>query len=196
VGRYHNRNNDRMSAITVDAGRDRGFAIFTAVVSAAALGFLFWLLVIRSGEPGAGVDLRFLPAVNAGFNSLSAALLTAGFVFIKQGKPHLHKYAMVGAFAASALFLVSYVTYHYVHGDTKFIGEGVIRPVYFAILVSHILLSVVVVPGALFAFWFAGTKRFVQHKKVTRVLFPVWLYVSVTGVVIFFMLQAWGQPSA
>lgn len=185
-----------MSAISVDAGRDRGFAIFTAIVSAAALGFLFWLLVIRSGEPGAGVDLRFLPAVNAGFNSLSAALLLTGFVLIKQGKPQLHKYAMVGAFVASALFLVSYITYHYVHGDTKFIGEGFVRPVYFAILISHVLLSMLVVPGALFAFWFAFTKRFATHKRVTRVLFPIWFYVSVTGVVIFFMLRVWGQPAA
>jgi putative membrane protein len=103
---------------------------------------------------------------------------------------------MVGAFAASGLFLVSYVTYHYVHGDTKFTGEGALRAVYFGILVSHILLSALVVPGALFAFWFAGTKRFSLHKRVTRVLLPVWLYVSVTGVVIFFMLKAWGQAAA
>lgn len=185
-----------MSALTVDAGRDRNFAIFTAVVSAAALSFLFWLLVWRTADPTTGVNLRFLPAVNAGFNSLSAVLLMTGYVLIKKGRADLHKYAMVGAFAASALFLVSYITYHYVHGDTKFIGEGFIRPVYFAILISHILLSVVVVPGALFAFWFAGTRRFITHKKITRVLFPVWLYVSVTGVVIFAMLKVWGQPAA
>ena len=184
-----------MSAITVDTGRDRNFAIFTAVVSAAALSFLFWLLVWRTADPTTGMNLRFLPAVNASFNSLSAVLLTTGYVLIRRGRADLHKYAMVGAFAASTLFLVSYVTYHYVHGDTKFIGEGFIRPVYFAVLISHILLSVVVVPGALLAFWFAGTRRFITHKKITRVLFPVWLYVSVTGVVIFAMLKMWGQPS-
>lgn len=180
---------------TIPAGRDRSFAIFTAVVSVVALGFLFWLLVLRQANP-TGVDLRFLPAVNASFNALAATLLAVGFVLIKQGKAHLHKYAMVGAFAASAAFLVSYVIYHYTHGDTKFVGEGAVRGVYFFILITHIVLSVVIVPGALFAFWFAGTKRFTAHKRVTRVLLPSWLYVSVTGVVIFFMLKAWGQSAA
>ncbi|MDP2342365.1 MAG: DUF420 domain-containing protein [Deltaproteobacteria bacterium] len=175
---------------------DRRFYVFNAVVSAAALGFLFWLLVLRSGDAGGDVDLRFLPAVNASFNTLSACLLALGFVFIKQKKPHLHKYCMVGAFASSGLFLVSYVVYHYVHGDTKFTGEGALRTVYFVILISHILLSMVIVPGALAAFWFAGTGRFPIHKKVTRVLLPAWLYVSVTGVVIFFLLRQWGQPAA
>ncbi len=185
---------DSLSASS--AGRDRGFAIFTAVVSAVALAFLFWLLVWRTASPVGDVDLRFLPAVNASFNALAATLLTVGFVLIRQKKPHLHKFAMVGAFAASALFLVSYVVYHYVHGDTKFLGEGALRAVYFVILISHILLSIIIVPGALFAFWFAGTRRFSAHKKVTRILLPAWLYVSVTGVVIFFMLKAWGAPAA
>ncbi len=171
------------------ASRDRTFAVFTAIVSVVALSFLFWLLVLRTANAAGSVDLRFLPAVNASFNTLAATLLPVGFVFIKQKKPHLHKYAMVGAFAASALFLVSYVVYHYAHGDTKFTGVGAIRTVYFVILISHILLSAIIVPGALFAFWFAGTKRFALHKKVTRVLLPAWLYVSVTGVVIFFMLK-------
>jgi putative membrane protein len=176
--------------------RDRGFWIFNAIVSAVALGFLFWLLVLRAGEPGAGVDLRFLPAVNASLNGLSAMLLATGWVLIRQKKPHLHKYAMVAAFVSSALFLVSYVTYHYVHGDTKFMGEGAIRSVYFLILISHIVLSMFVVPGALAAFWFAGTRRFATHKRLNRFLLPVWLYVSVTGVVIFFFLRAWGQTAA
>jgi putative membrane protein len=177
------------------AQRDRTFFIFNAIVSVVALSFLTWLLVLRSGGASAGVDLRFLPAVNAGFNSLSAALLVTGFIFIKKKRPDLHKFCMVGAFASSALFLVSYVVYHYVHGDTKFMGEGAIRAVYFAVLISHILLSVVIVPGALAAFWFAGTSRFAVHKKVTRLLLPAWLYVSVTGVVIFLMLAQWGETA-
>lgn len=181
---------------TIPAGRDRSFAVFTAIVSAVALGFLTWLLVLRTASPVDGVDLRFLPAVNASFNALAATLLSLGFVLIKRGRADLHKYAMVGAFAASGLFLVSYVAYHYAHGDTKFVGEGVIRSVYFFILITHIVLSVFIVPGALFAFWFAGTRRFTTHKKVTRVLLPAWLYVSVTGVVIFFMLRVWGQTAA
>jgi len=175
---------------------DRRFYIFNAVVSVAALGFLTWLLVLRRANAGAAVDLRFLPAVNASFNALSALFLTVGFVFIRQKKPKYHKYCMVAAFASSALFLVSYIVYHYVHGDTKFTGEGAIRSVYFLILITHVSLSTLVVPGALGAFWFAGTQRFAVHKKITRVLLPVWLYVSVTGVVVFFMLRAWGKVAS
>jgi putative membrane protein len=96
---------------------------------------------------------------------------------------------MVGAFASSSLFLVCYVAYHFAHGHTKFAGSGALRGVYLAVLASHVLLSTVVVPGALAALWFAATKRFQRHRRVTRWLFPVWLYVSVTGVVIFAMNQ-------
>jgi putative membrane protein len=178
-------------------GADRRFYAFNAVVSVVALGFLAWLLLLRTADAGGGtVDVRFLPAVNACFNALSALLLAIGFVFIRQKKPHLHKYCMVAAFASSGLFLVTYVTYHYIHGDTKFTGEGPIRAAYLIILLTHVLLSLVIVPGALAAFWFAGTRRFTTHKKITRLLLPAWLYVSVTGVVIFFLLRSYGQSAA
>jgi putative membrane protein len=175
------------------ARHDRSFAVFVAVVSVVALSFLFWLLVLRTAEPG-GQDLSFMPALNATLNASAATLLALGFFFIKQKKIQLHQYCMVGAFASSAVFLVGYIIYHYAHGDTKFTGEGIIRPVYFSILISHIVLSVPIVPGALFSFWFAGTKRFAPHRRLNRVLLPIWLYVSVTGVVIFFLLRTWGQP--
>lgn len=175
---------------------DRRFWVFNAVVSVVALSFLTWLLVLRTADATAGVDLRFLPAVNASFNALSATLLFIGWIFIKQKKPQLHRYCMVAAFASSACFLVSYVIYHYVHGDTRFTGEGALRTIYFVILASHILLSMVIVPGALAAFWFAGTRRFAMHKRITHMLLPAWLYVSVTGVVIFFLLRSWGQSAA
>ncbi|MDB4990480.1 MAG: hypothetical protein JWN04_5658, partial [Myxococcaceae bacterium] len=93
------------------------------------------------------------------------------------------------AFCASSLFLVGYLVYHYLHGDTKYTGVGSIRIAYFSILISHILLSTAIVPLALAAFYYAFRARFGTHKKITRVLYPIWLYVSVTGVVIFFMLR-------
>jgi putative membrane protein len=167
---------------------DRRFMLFNAVVSAAALAFLAWLLLVPRGVDGS-VDLAFMPAVNACFNALSACLLLAGFVAIKNGKIAIHKRLMVSAFASSTLFLIGYVVYHYVHGDTKYTGEGVMRGVYFAVLISHVLLSMAVVPMALASFYFAFQERFVTHAKVARILFPIWLYVSVTGVVIFFMLR-------
>ncbi len=170
--------------------QDRLFAVFNGLLSAVALGFLAWLLLLNEGS---GTELAervaFLPAVNAGLNSTAALLLAGGWLAIRGGRRDLHKYLMVSAFAASALFLVSYVVYHYAHGDTRYEGEGALRYVYFAVLISHVLLSMAIVPMALSAFYLAWRKRFATHKKITRVLTPIWLYVSVTGVVIYFMLR-------
>ncbi|MFL5322312.1 MAG: DUF420 domain-containing protein [Myxococcaceae bacterium] len=166
---------------------DRSFFIFNALLSTGALALLAYLLLIRHGSTSSGLDLRFMPAVNASFNALSAAMLVSGYVAIRNRRSDIHRYFMVSAFASSALFLVGYLSYHYVHGDTKY--QGGFRPLYLVILASHVLLSMVVVPGALSAFYFAWKKRFATHKQVTRVLFPIWLYVSVTGVIIFFMLR-------
>jgi putative membrane protein len=167
---------------------DRTFYVFTGVVSAAALSLLAWLLLIRRGG-AEGVDLRFMPAVNASLNALSASLLLAGWVAIRRGARRLHQYLMVSTFAASSLFLVGYLAYHYVHGDTKYAGDGAMRAVYLLILASHVLLSMPVVPLALVAFYFAWRQDFRRHRKVTRWLAPIWLYVSVTGVVVYFLLR-------
>jgi putative membrane protein len=174
---------------------DRSFYVFTAVVSAAALAFLAYILLIRRGGQVEGVDLRFLPAVNASFNALATSLLAAGWVAIRRGARRVHQYLMVSAFASSGLFLVCYLAYHYVHGDTRYAGSGVMKGVYLAILASHVLLSLFVVPGALLSFYFAWRGAFERHRKVTRWLAPIWLYVSVTGVVIFFMLRG-GPPAS
>lgn len=168
---------------------DRGFFVFTAVVSTAALVLLGWLLLIRRGGEVGGLNLRFLPAVNASLNALSASLLTAGWVAVRRGARRVHPYLMVSAFVSSALFLVCYLAYHFVHGDTRYAGGGALKVVYLLILASHVLLSTAVVPGALLAFYFAWRRAFGRHRRVTRWLAPVWLYVSVTGVVIFFMLR-------
>ncbi|MFZ5441844.1 MAG: DUF420 domain-containing protein [Myxococcota bacterium] len=171
------------------APSDRSFFVFNAVVSAAALALLSWLLVFRGGIQSPNVDLRFMPAVNAVLNGTAATLLVAGWVAVKRGRADLHRYFMVAAFAASALFLVGYLAYHAVHGDTKFGGAGAVRVVYLVILASHVLLSIGVVPLSLAAFWFAWKQEFTRHTKVTRWLHPLWLYVSVTGVVVFLMLR-------
>ena len=173
---------------------DKRFFVFNAAVSAAALALLGWLLLIRGGAGGGGLDLHFMPAVNAGLNATSAVLLGCGWVAVKRGNPRVHRCFMVLAVASSALFLVGYVAYHYVHGDTRFGGQGALRTLYFAILVSHVLLSIAVVPMVLTALYFAWRRQFTRHTRVTRILFPIWLYVSVTGVVIFFFLR--GYPTA
>lgn len=171
------------------ATSDRPFWLFNAALSAAALSFLAYILMVRSAHT-ASVDLRFMPAVNASFNALSATLLTVGWLAIRRGARTLHKYLMVSAFVSSSLFLVGYLTYHWVHGDTKFGGHGAVKLAYLLILASHVLLSMAVVPLCLGSFFFAWKQRFTTHRRIGRVLLPIWLYVSVTGVVIFFMLRA------
>jgi putative membrane protein len=168
---------------------DRAFFIFNAVVSAAALSFLSYLLLIHGGMASAHVNLRFMPPLNACFNGLAAALLVMGRLAIAKGDRELHRRLMVAAFAASTLFLIGYVAYHAVHGDTKFGGSGAIKGLYLFILATHVLLSMGIVPMALSAFYFAATKRFERHVRVTRILHPIWLYVSVTGVVVYLMLR-------
>ena len=174
----------------IDRVSDRSFFAFNALVSAAALAFIGYILVLREAGTAAGaVDLRFLPAVNAALNATSAVLLAAGWVAIRRRAIRVHKRLMVAAFATSAVFLVSYLVYHWVHGDTKFAGVGWVRPVYFAILISHVVLSMSVVPMALTAFYFAWRREFQRHRRLTRIALPIWLYVSVTGVVIYLMLS-------
>jgi putative membrane protein len=168
--------------------RDRAFFVFTAVVSAVALSVIAWILVFREATP-AGRDLSFMPAVNACLNATSSVLLASGWIAIRRREKRVHKFLMVAAFASSGLFLVGYLAYHWMHGDTKFQGTGPLRTVYLTILATHIVLSMFVVPGALLAFWFAARRRFDLHRRLNRVLLPIWLYVSVTGVAIYFFLR-------
>ena len=167
---------------------DRGFWVFNAVLSLAAVGFLGWLLLLRQGG-GSGADLGFMPAVNASLNATSATLLVCGFVAIRNRRKELHQRLMVAAFIASTVFLIGYVLYHYAHGDTPYTGVGPVRVLYFTILISHVLLSIVMLPMILTTFYLAWRERFQAHRKIARWTLPIWLYVSVTGVVIYFMLK-------
>jgi putative membrane protein len=117
-------------------------------------------------------------------------LLVLAVVAIKQRQVARHQALMISAFASSTFFLVGYLAYHYVHGDTKYPGTGGLRAVYLLLLASHVILSIPVVPMCLAAFYFAFQRNFVTHKKITRFLFPIWLYVSITGVVVFTMLRS------
>ncbi len=168
---------------------DRPFWILNGVVSVVALSVLAYLLLLRhgSGDPS---SLSFMPAVNASFNGAAAVLLVLAVRAIKQKRVATHQKLMLSAFAASSLFLVGYLAYHYVHGDSKYPGHGPLKVAYLTLLASHVLLSLPVVPMCLAAFYYAFKERFTTHKKITRVLFPIWLYVSVTGVLVFAMLRA------
>jgi putative membrane protein len=176
-----------MDASTTLPRSDRVFFAVNAAVSILALSFIAFILLRKTAS--GGPDLRFMPAVNAGFNALSASCLVVGYVAIRRRKISLHRICMVTAFAFSSLFLVGYLIYHSVHGDTKFAGTGVIRAVYLSLLGSHVLLSISVVPLALTSFYLAFTRSFARHRRLNPIFLPIWLYVSVTGVLLFFMLR-------
>jgi putative membrane protein len=141
------------------------------------------------------MDYSKLPAMNAALNATSGVLLVLGYIFIRQRLMKSHTICMLAACGTSTLFLISYLTYHFHHGSTRFQGEGPVRLLYFAILISHTILAVVIVPLAIVTLWRGLTGDFVKHVKVSRVTFPLWLYVSVTGVVIYFMLYHLYPPS-
>jgi putative membrane protein len=167
---------------------NRIFFFLNAALSFSAVAFLFWLLYLRKGT-GDPSTLSFLPAVNASLNAATALLLIRGWFAIRSGDRALHAFCQKSAFVVSAVFLVCYITYHSVHGDSHFPGTGFIRPVYFSILISHICLSVVVLPMVLTTFFFALSARFATHRKWARATLPIWLYVSITGVLVFLFLK-------
>ena len=134
------------------------------------------------------MTLRDLPALNAGLNASSAVLLLTGWLLIRAGRRQAHKRAMLAALGCSALFLCSYLVYHAQVGSVRFQGRGAVRTVYFAILISHTLLAVAVVPLALVTVVRALQARFDRHRRIARIALPVWGYVSVTGVIVYWML--------
>jgi putative membrane protein len=129
-----------------------------------------------------------LPALNAGLNSLAAILLVIGYVLIRRGRIRQHRAVMISAFGVSTLFLISYVIYHANVGSRPFQGQGVIRIVYFAILLTHVVLAAATLPLALITLSRGLGARFDRHVRIARWTLPIWLYVSVTGVIVYFML--------
>ena len=138
------------------------------------------------------IEISDLPTLNATLNTISAILLTIGYILIRQRKIEAHKRCMLAAFAVSVLFLISYVIYHANAGSKPFEQHGWIRPVYFTILISHIILAFVIVPLALRTLYLAWRERFEQHRRIAKITLPIWLYVSVTGVLIYLMLYQMG----
>lgn len=163
------------------------------IISAAATLFLFWLIYIH---PAAATSdqYAFLPALNAALNGLSAIALLIGFTFIKARRINAHRAAMITAFGFSTLFLVSYILHHALHGDVRYPAHAALRSVYLPLLASHIILATVALPMILVTFFFSLSGRIPQHRKIARFTFPLWLYVSVTGVITYVMLRlAQGQ---
>jgi putative membrane protein len=173
----------------VGASNQKAVAAILTISGLATL-FLLWLIYIHPAADAEHLHWRFLPALNALWNGLSAIALVTGFWFIRKRDIAAHRTSMMTAFVFSSIFLVSYIVNHALHGESHFPGHGPIRTVYLSILLSHVLLSVVALPMVLTTFFFSLTGRFSEHRKIARFTFPIWLYVSVTGVVVYAMLAA------
>lgn len=134
------------------------------------------------------IEIADLPAVNASLNAIATVLLATGWVLISQGKVEQHRRCMLAAFVTSALFLTSYLVYHFNVGSIAFTGQGPIRILYFTILISHIILAIAILPMALITLTRALRSQFDAHRRIARWTLPLWLYVSVTGVIVYAML--------
>jgi len=167
----------------------------TFVILGVSLAALLLLVVVIYGHGRATAVpawVSWLPAVNATLNGTSAVFLVLAWLAIRRRDVVTHSHRILVSLAASTLFLVSYIVYHSVHGDTLFGGQGIVRPIYFFVLISHIGLSAVALPLVFFSLFFSLSGRFPRHKAVARYTLPIWLYVSVTGVLVFGMLRMFG----
>jgi uncharacterized membrane protein YozB (DUF420 family) len=162
-----------------------------SVIGALSVGIVGVVGVILLGHtPGAGgrADVAALPTLNAFLNGTSAVLLVAGWLFIRRRRVAAHRLCMLAAFCLSTLFLVSYVVYHALAGSRPFTGQGWVRSVYFPLLISHIVLAAAMVPFVLTTLYRALSGEFERHRRLARRTLPVWLYVSVTGVIVYYVL--------
>jgi putative membrane protein len=174
---------------TAPPSSTRSAIVAILALSAATTAFLFWLIYVHPATDRSSVQFAFLPALNAALNGLSAMALLIGYTFIRAHRIPAHRAAMLTAFGFSTLFLVSYILHHYLHGDVYYPAQAAYRMLYRTLLASHIILAVVALPLILVTFFFSLTGRIPQHRRVARWTFPLWLYVSITGVITWAMLR-------
>ncbi|MBA9079020.1 MULTISPECIES: DUF420 domain-containing protein [Rufibacter] len=174
---------------TIQHPNDSRYLILIAILSVVVpLLVAFLLFMPQTGKLG-DLDVSFLPKLHAVLNSLTAISLVVGYRYIKKGNRRYHRFAMTTAFVLSAFFLISYVTYHYQAAPTPYGGEGLIKGIYYFILITHIVLAAVIVPLVLLSVYFALSEQNARHRKVSRWTFPLWLYVAVTGVLVYLMIS-------
>lgn len=163
------------------------FIVIVSIVIPVVVAILFG---VKLKDFGYNVEpLSFLPPIYATVNGVTAVVLVTAVLAVKNGKRKLHERLMTTAIGLSVAFLVMYVAYHMTSDSTKFGGEGIIRPIYFFILISHILLSIAVIPLVLISYVRALANKFDKHKKIAKITFPIWLYVAVTGVIVYLMIS-------
>ena len=168
---------------------DSRYLILISVLSVVVpLLVAFLLFMPQTGKLG-DVDVTFLPKLHAVLNSLTALALMVGYYFVKNQNVRYHRYAMVTAFVLSSFFLISYVTYHYQAAPTSYGGEGPLRYVYYFVLLTHIVLAVVIVPLVLLSIYFGWSNQVQRHRRISRWTLPLWLYVAVTGVLVYILIS-------
>jgi len=174
-----------MSTNTISENKINRFRLLIIIASIA----IPLVVAVLFGVKIDGVDFSFLPPIYAGLNGLTAILLIFALLFIKNGKRKLHENTVKVALVCSLLFLAMYVSYHMTSDSTPYGGTGALRGIYFFILVSHIILSIAVIPMVLFSYLFAYQGNFEKHKKWTRITWPIWFYVACTGVIVYLMIS-------
>lgn len=170
------------------ASSDKKYLVLIAILS-VAIPVVVAMLFFMPKEGSKSVDVSFLPTLHAILNSMTAIALVIGYFNIKRGNIKVHRAAMVTAFGLSAIFLVSYVTYHFLGERTIYGGDGLLKLFYYFVLLTHIVLAVVIVPLVLLSVYFAITEQFVRHRRISRWTFPIWLYVAVTGVLVYLLIS-------
>ncbi|GAB3202332.1 putative membrane protein [Pontibacter aydingkolensis] len=168
--------------------RDRKYLTLIAVLSVAiplVVAILFFMP--KSGD--ASVDVSYLPAFHAILNSCTAISLVVGYYYIKQNNTNAHRAAMLVAFGLSSVFLISYVTYHFLGERTIYGGDGMLKYIYYFILLTHIVLAIIIVPLVLLSVYFGITNQLARHRRISRWTFPIWLYVAITGVLVYLLIS-------
>ncbi len=168
---------------------DRRVVRSAFLVSGVVFAALMWLLYLRAAPAVVPMWTASLPGVNASLNAATLTLVSLGVLAIRSGRRNVHIGLLGAALAVGASFLVSYAVYHYFQGDTPYPGEGLLRPVYFTVLITHIVASAVALPLVLTTALLAVNRRFSTHRRWARVAAPVWVYVSLSGLVVYAMLH-------
>jgi putative membrane protein len=159
------------------------------VISLAVPALVTALFYVAPPQLELGIDLKFFPRFHAILNSLTTVALLIGLLFIQQKNIKGHRASMMTAFGLSSIFLVSYVFYHSMSEPTTYGGEGVLKIIYYIILISHIILAAAVLPFILFTFYRALNDEIAKHKKIAKITFPIWLYVAITGVLVYVLIS-------
>jgi len=165
---------------------------FILLASVSLVAFLLWILYIKEPAAGFSDQFLFLPAHNATLNTLSTTCLILGVRAIRRGRARVHMRFVLSACFFTVVFLVSYVTHHFLHGNTPFLGVWWAKTVYWAVLLSHVLVAAITLPLILTTLYLAFTGRFHFHRRLARFTFPAWLYMSTTGILVFVLLKLFG----